>query len=344
VESPDPAAVASGAAAGDANSGRPARRLQLDGTTVQRFALPAIWVLVIVVFGAVEPSSFLSTANFSSIFGTQATLVVLTLGLLLPLTTGDYDLSVASNLGFSAMIVASLNVNEHMPIVWSIVVAIAAGLGVGFLNGLFVVGFGVSSFIVTLGTGTILTGLALAVSHQLTIGGVSSELVGIVDDKALGLSHSFYFAMVVTILLWYVLDFTPVGRRLLFVGHGPDVARLGGIAVNRLRWGALTLAGGLSAVAGVLNVGTVGAADPTSSAGFLLPAYAAAFLGATTISPGRFNPWGTVVTVYFLVTGFTGLELLGVPPWVEQVFYGCALVLAVTLAQLASRRRQQATT
>ena len=140
-------------------------------------------------------------------------------------------------------------------------------------------------------------------------------------------------------MLWYVLDLTPVGRRLLFVGNGAEVSRLSGISVGRLRWGALMLAGGGAGLAAVINVGIIGAADPTSSSGFLLPAYAAAFLGATTISPGRFNVPGTVITVFFLFTGFTGLQLLGVPAWVQQVFYGGALVIAVAFAQSAQTRR-----
>jgi ribose transport system permease protein len=130
----------------------------------------------------------------------------------------------------------------------------------------------------------------------------------------------------------------PVGRRLLFVGRGRSVARLSGIHVARLRWGALVVSGLISAFAGVLYAGTLGSADPTSGLSFLLPAFAAAFLGATTIMPGRFNPLGSIAAVYFLVTGITGLQLLGVQTFVQQLFYGGALVLAVALSQLARRR------
>jgi ribose transport system permease protein len=110
--------------------------------------------------------------------------------------------------------------------------------------------------------------------------------------------------------------------------------------VGRLRWGALVASGVIAAAAGVLYAGITGAADPVSGAGFLLPAFAAAFLGATTIVPGRFNPWGSFVAVYFLVTGITGLALFGVQSWLQDMFYGGALVLAVTFSQLARQREE----
>jgi ribose transport system permease protein len=121
------------------------------------------------------------------------------------------------------------------------------------------------------------------------------------------------------------------------------VARLSGVRVGRVRWGAFVTSGTLSAVAGVVYTGTTGGADPSSGLTFLLPAFAAAFLGATSIAPGRFNPWGSIVAVYFLVTGVTGLQLLGAESFVQQLFYGGALILAVALARLFSRTGPTAT-
>jgi ribose transport system permease protein len=302
--------------------------------------LPAVWALTIAAFGIAEPSTFLTAQNFETIFSYQATTLILTLGLLLPLTTGDFDLSIAANLGFSSMLVAVLNVNHGVSIGWAVLIAIAAGAAIGAVNALVVVVMEVNAFIVTLAIGTVMVGLTLAISGEATIGGISPGLVSFFGHQVGGLTISFYLAILLAILLWYFFDYTPVGRRLLFVGANAEVSRLSGIRVARLRWIALIGAGTIAALAGVVNDGTIGAADPTSSAGYLLPAYAAAFLGATTISPGRFNIWGTVVTVYFLVTGFTGLQLLGIASWIQQVFYGGALVIAVALAQYAARRRR----
>ena len=106
-----------------------------------------------------------------------------------------------------------------------------------------------------------------------------------------------------------------------------------------MRSGALITSGVISALGGVVYAGTTGAADPTSGTQLLLPAFAAVFLGATTIVPGRFNPVGSLVAVFFLVTGITGFQLLGAESYVQNLFYGGALVIAVALSQLARRRQ-----
>jgi ribose transport system permease protein len=305
----------------------------------ERYALLAAWGVTCVVFGILRPDTFLTTSNFTTIFGSQAILVVLTLALLPPLTAGDYDLSVAATMTLSSMVLAILNVNHHWSIGAAIVAALAIGVLVGLINGALVVLLDIDSLIATLGSSTFIAGVVLWISNSQTISGVSQSLIDlVVVDRFLGIPLEFYYGIALGIAILYVFEFMPVGRRLLFVGRGRSVARLSGIHVARLRWGALVVSGLISAFAGVLYAGTLGSADPTSGLSCLLPAFAAAFLGATTIMPGRFNPLGSIAAVYFLVTGITGLQLLGVQTFVQQLFYGGALVLAVALSQLARRR------
>jgi ribose transport system permease protein len=321
---------------------KPAARVRsrsLAADLLERYALLLVWGVVIVVFGILRPDTFLTTSNFSTIFGSQAILVVLTLALLPPLTAGDYDLSVAATLTLSSMTLAILNVNHGWSIGAAIAAALAVGLVIGIINGALVVLLGIDSLIVTLGTSTFIAGVVLWVSNSLTISGVSQSLIDVVVvNRFLGVPLAFYYGIAVGLVMFYVFEYMPIGRRLLFVGRGRSVARLSGIRVVRLRWGAFMASGLISAFAGVLYAGTLGSADPTSGLSFLLPAFAAAFLGATTIMPGRFNPLGSIAAVYFLVTGITGLQLLGVQTFVQQLFYGGALVLAVALSQLARRR------
>ena len=305
----------------------------------ERYALLVAWGLTCVIFGILRPDTFLTTSNFTTIFGSQAILVVLTLALLVPLTAGDYDLSVAATMGLSAMTLAILNVNHHWSIWAAIPAALAVGLLVGLINGALVVLLDIDSLIATLGTSTFISGVILWISSSQTISGISDQLINIVViDRYLGIPLEFYYGIALGLVMLYVFEFMPIGRRLLFVGRGRGVARLSGIRVSRLRWGALAASGLISAFAGILYAGTLGSADPTSALSFLLPAFAAAFLGATTIMPGRFNPLGSIAAVYFLVTGITGLQLLGVETFVQQLFYGGALVLAVALSQYARRR------
>jgi ribose transport system permease protein len=311
------------------------------GEFIERFALVGAWIAVIVVFSALKPDTFFTASNFEAILGSQAVLVVLTCALLIPLTAGDYDLSITGVLSLSQMMIGILNTRHGMSVYLAIVLALLMGALVGLINGAFVVIFGIDSFIVTLGTGTFLGGVVLWISNSETFAGISSQLTGpVVVDRLFGVPLAFYYGLALVVVLWYVLEYTALGRRLLFVGRGRSVARLSGLRVGRIRWGALVASGVVAAGAGVLYAGITGAADPVSGSAFLLPAFAAAFLGATSIVPGRFNPWGSFIAVYFLVTGITGLTLFGIQSWVQDMFYGGALVLAVTFSQIARRREE----
>lgn len=311
---------------------------------IDRFGILIAWAVVIAIFTAIEPGKYLSVGNMSNIFGSQAVLVVVTLALIIPLTAGDYDLSVGGVTALSSMIIAVLNGLHGWPIGAAIVVAIVASVLVGLFNGLVVTIFGIDSLIVTLGSQTLLSGLVLWISNSLTVSGVSTGLVNaVIGTRLLGIPLEFYYAIVITAGLWFLFEQTVYGRQLLFTGRGRDVARLSGIRVNRVRVTALVASAFVSSLAGLIYAGTTGTADPSSAFSFLLPAFAAAFLGFTAIRPGRFNAWGTFVAVYFLISGITGLELLGVPAFVQQLFYGAALILAVVLRQLARGRTEMST-
>jgi ribose transport system permease protein len=311
---------------------------------LERFALVLVWAAIIVVFGVLRPESFLTWSNFSTILGSQAVIVIIALGLVVPLTSGDYDLSIASNLTLAGTVLALLNASWGVPIAWSILAALAAGALVGFVNGFFVIYFRINSLIVTLGVGTFIHGITLWLGNQQTISGVSDGLVNaVIVTRLFGVPLGFYYALALCAAIWYVLSYTALGRRMLFVGRGREVARLSGIRVDRIRWGCLVASGIIGGMAGVIYVGTTAAADPSSGLTFLLPAFAAAFLGATSVNPGRFNPWGAMIAVYFLVTGITGLSILGVSTFVQDLFYGGALVIAVTLSQVVRGREERLT-
>lgn len=320
---------------------KPASRFTLK-TEAERFALVAAWLLLIVIFGILMPDSFLSWRSFSTLFGSQAVLVVLTLAIIIPLTSGDFDLSGASTLTMSCMLIAVLNVKLGWPIVPVLAVALASGVIIGAVNAVFVLYFRIHSLIVTLGVGTFVNGLILWVSNSQTISGVSMGLVEwVIINRFLGIPLAFFYALVLAAVIWYALEYTIPGRKLLFVGRGREVSRLNGINVDRVRATSFVLSGLISAFAGVLYAGMTGSADPLSGLNLLLPAFAAAFLGATTISPGRFNAFGAVISVYFLVTGITGLTMLGADAYVQNLFYGGALVIAVSLSQLVRNRQPQ---
>mgnify|MGYP004528456459 CR=1 FL=1 len=308
----------------------------------ERFGLVVVWVAVIAIFGALRPESFLTWSNFSTIFGSEAVLVIVTLGLVIPLVAGDFDLSIAQVLTFVSMLTAILSARLGVPL-WAIVpLALAVGALVGVVNGAITLYFRVNSLIVTLGVGTFLHGVTLWIGDSQTIGGVSPALMEwVIIRRVLGIPISFYYAIGLAALIWYVQSYTAFGQQLLFTGRGREVGRLTGVPVGRVRLLAFVASGVMGAVAGLLYTGTTGSANPSSGTALLLPAFAAAFLGATCIRPGRFNPWGSVVAVYFLVTGINGLSVLGFRTFVQDLFYGGALVVAVMVSQLVSGRRER---
>jgi ribose transport system permease protein len=304
-----------------------------------RFAVLGVWLALVVLYGALKPATFLTHGTFQTIFGSQQALVFLTAALLCTIIVGEFvDLSVASNFGFAAVLVAVLNVNLHWNVGLAAVVAIAAATAVGAVNGWLVVRLGVNTIVVTLGMGTFLLGLGLWMTHLTPISGLPSGFAKIALQDIGGLPISFYEGLVLMLAFAYVMTFAPLGRNMRFVGANREVSRLAGIRVNRLRLGSFTTAGLIAGLGGVISAAATGGFDPTVSQSYLLPVFAATFLGTAILQPGRFNPIGTLLAVYFLATGILGLEILGAAGWVSSVFYGGVLIIAVTISTVLHRR------
>lgn len=301
--------------------------------------LPLLFVIVLIVYGATEPSTFISVGNAASVFGTNTVLLLVTGAVLLPLVLNEFDLSVGAVAGLAAMTTAVLNVEFHIPILLAVLVALGAAAVVGAVNALLIVLFDNNSFIITLATGTAATGVVYWMSASETISGTSAAFSTWVFGKSfLGIPVEFYYGLAIMLVAWYVLEMTPLGQRMAFVGQSRAVATLSGIRVQRIRALTFVAAGVIAGVAGAIQVGTAGSANPINGPDLLLPAFAAAFLGSTTIRPGRSNVGGAVIAVYFLAVGIDGLELFGAQNYVNDIFYGVALIVAVTASQLLKRR------
>ena len=267
---------------------------------------------------------------------------MVTLGLIIPLTANDFDLSIAFVMTLSSMLVAVLNVNHEIGIGWAVIAALALGLVVGLVNGLLITVFRIHSLIVTLGTGTFLHGATLWLSDSMTISGISPSLMNAVIVDRL-LRHS------ARVLLRDRPRCSCLVRARIHrarPAHSVRRPRTRGRAAqrhqHRSRPRRLPCRLGLPRRLGRRALRRhAGRGDPVSGVTYLLPAFAAAFLGSTCITPGRFNPWGATVAVYFLVTGITGLVFLGFSSFIQEMFYGGALVIAVTLSQLVRGRQEQ---
>jgi len=303
---------------------------RLQGAAV-RVSLLVVWAVMALVYIGLEPQHFVSISTLQTVLGTQEPLVFVVLGMVFTFSVGEFDLSAPFVLGLAATIVPELAVVDHTSLAVAIVVAMAACLVVGIVNGVIVVVLNVDPVVATLGTGTFLLGLALAVSNDTTVSGLSAGFANAVNDQFLDLPFSFYYGLAAIAVAAYVMSYTALGRHMVFVGANREVSRLAGIKVRRIRFGAFVVSALVCGAGGVLLAGSIGGYDPTSSTNYLLPVFSALFLGTTAIYPGRFNPIGAFLAVYFLETGIVGLELLGYASWVTDVFYGAALVVAVVL-------------
>ncbi|WP_064076989.1 ABC transporter permease [Prescottella equi] len=317
----------------------PTRTRFAVGPLFEKYALVLALIAVVIVFSVLRPQTYPTAANLQNVLGSQAVLLILALGLIVPLTAGEFDLSAVSTMSLSAMTIAVLNAAHDWSLLPAIGVAVLAALFVGAVNAILVVRLQIDSFIATLGSGTVVLGVVQWISDATSVTGIDSALVdATVGTRMFGVSLQFYYALALVLVTAVVFQYTPIGRRLLFVGRGPQVARLSGLHVDRIRGGALVTSALVAALAGIVYAGMLSGADPSSGQSFMLPAFAAAFLGATAITPGRFNAVGTLVAVYFLVAGVVGLQMLGVASFVQQLFYGGALVIAVALSGAVRRR------
>jgi ribose transport system permease protein len=301
----------------------------------------AVYVLLgtIAVFSIWVPSTFPTLATVQQVFNGNAIIAILGLSLLIPLSAGVFDLSIAYNATLSGVMCTKLIV-AGVPLPWAILVALCAALGVGLLNAVVVVVMRVDSFIGTLATGSLVLALVTWVTGDLVIQGpalLNGAFLKIGQGVIGGFIYPVFYVLVVAAIVWYVLEATATGRRLYATGFNYRAARLAGVQTERLRFAALLASALFAGVAGVVLASTLGDGDPTSGTAFLLPAFAAAFLGATQLRGGRFNVPGTLVAVLLLGTGVAGLGLASAAQWAQDMFTGVVLIAALAVTGVQRR-------
>lgn len=311
------------------------------GALAERFGLPVLLVIMIVVFSIQMPDTFATTANWRAIAVSQSVLAVAAMALMLPLVTGRFDISVGANIGMSSIVTAAAMSDYDLPLIVAIVLALLVGLTIGLVNGGLVAYLGVNSIIATLGVGIILNGLVQAYTLGIPVSSrLSPALTGLSADLLLGIPVLFLIMLVIAAGTSVLLNHTTFGRYMVATGANEVAALLNGMPTRRILLGSFAVGGLLAGGAGVLQVAAQGNGNPqVGGIPFILPALAAVFLGATTLKPGTYNVGGTILGLFFLGVAVSGLAILGAQPWVTDVFNGAAVVVAVTLSAQFRRRR-----
>ncbi|MCW2991771.1 MAG: lsrD [Solirubrobacterales bacterium] len=312
----------------------PARRSRLHVPGMDRFSGVYLFGVLFVLFALWVPDSFLTWTTVQGVASDQAVTALVALAIVIPLITNTYDLSVGGMVGFALVSVSWLTEKSNLPTgLLAAIVIVACGL-LGCVTATLVVKVGVNSFIASLAMSSILSAIALLITDggQQILAQTGTAFQDAGRAQPLGIPISFIYVIVLAVGLWYLFEHTPLGRRFYAVGGNERAARLTGINTGRIIFGSLVASAVISGFAGVLLTSKLGISDVTLGPPQLLPAFAAAFLGATQIKAGRVNVWGTVLAVYVLATGIKGFQLAGASSWVNDMFYGVALAGAVALA------------
>lgn len=301
---------------------------------VSKYGLLIAFALVVIVFTALRPATFPTAADVKSILTTAAPPMILAVALTIVLVMRDFDLSIGSVVGLASAISVVGIVDHGWTVGLAIGLALSAGAVIGVTNGFLVAYLRGSSFIITLAMGSVVTGIEFAISHQNTIySGLPSQFTVIGQGSLLGLSNLIWIALVVVIVCYIFLERTETGRYMYAIGGNMEAARLAGVHTQRLRLLGFVLVGLGAAATGVLISSQGASYTPDSGSAYLLPAFAAAYLGTAVFRPGEFTVGGTVVGVLFLGVVQTGLTLLNLPTWAINLIQGGILIIAVLVAR-----------
>lgn len=318
-------------------------KLSMAGKLIRLVPVYGLVILMfglIVLFSILLPNTFPTLLNIRAIVSDKAIIALLSLAAMIPMVAGRIDLTVGYGIVLWHILAISLQTVYGVPWPVACMIVLALGALTGVLNGFLVEIAKIDAFIATLGTGTVL--YALALWHT---GG--RQIVGVLPDGFLSLNGTFVFGLpitgfyilAITIALWIILEYTPIGRYLYAIGANPKAAELNGIPTRKFVVGAFVTSGTLTALAGIILASKLRIGQASVGLEFLLPALVGAFLGSTTIKPGRVNVWGTIVGVVILAVGISGIQQFGGSFWVEPMFNGLTLLIAIGIAGYAQRKK-----
>ncbi len=304
-----------------------------------RYGLLLLCVLLTLLFSVLSPS-FATMLTLQAILASKAKIALLALAATLPMIVGKIDLNVGFGIVLWHILAITLQVEYGFSWQMAVLTVLAISALYGLLNGILVALADIDSFVATLGSGTVLYAVALWHSGgRQIVGDLPDAFSALHHTELFGIPIGAFYVLMVAVVLWLITEHTPLGRCMYAVGGNPTAARLNGIAVNKYIIGTFIASSVLTGFSGVLIAAEQGVGQASVGMDYLLPALVGAFLGSTTIRPGRVNVWGTVVGIAILAIGIAGIQQFGGDFWVEPLFNGATLLLSITLAGYAQRRR-----
>ncbi|MBE0535734.1 MAG: ribose ABC transporter permease [Phycisphaerae bacterium] len=306
-----------------------------------------IALLLMVVAFSLLADGFLSPDNFWTVMRQISVNLCLSVGMTLVILTGGIDLSVGSILALSGAIMAGLlrrgtelevlNLHIGYGVPAAVAIGLFVGASLGWFNGLMVTRFRVPPFIATLAMLTIARGLTKLYTGGEAITGLGEVFVRTGSGRWLGIPNQFWIAAGITLAAVVLLRKTRLGRYVYAVGGNEEAAKLSGLNVARVKRTVYVISGMLAAVGGLIVTSRLNSATPIAGEGLELDSIAAVVIGGTSLSGGRGSVLGTVLGALIIGVLNSGLVIMGVDPFWQQVIKGFVILLAVVADKLHSR-------
>jgi len=316
----------------------------MRGSTISRLianqGLLILTIVLIVVFSIVLPNTFPTLLTAQSILSDRSTIAFLALAEMIVISAGQFDLSIGYGIGLAHILAVGLQVKSGVPWPLAILAVLALGAVIGLVNGALVRFAKIDSFIATLGIGTILYAISeWYTGGQQISGSRPAAFVAINGAAPLGIPIPAIYVLIIAVVMWIAYEYLPIGRYLYAIGSNERAAELIGIPITRYVIGAFVASGLVTAIAGIVLGAKLQVGQSNIGPEYLLPAFVGALLGSTSVKPGRVNVWGTIIAVLILAVGISGIQQMGASFFVEPLFNGLTLIVAVGLAGYFARRR-----
>ncbi len=309
-------------------------------------SLLALFVMIVAL--SLLSDKFLTLANARNILLQISVNLCLSIGMTLIILTGGIDLSVGAILALAGAVAAGLLKNGldlrfagvHLQFTpfGAVVAGILTGLVLGWHNGFFVTRFRLPPFVATLGMLSVARGLTMLWTGGFPITALDPKFVFIGAGAWLGVPMAVWISAALVVLFYIVSRRTVLGRYIYAVGGSERAAAFSGLNVDRIKMRVYVLGGGLAAVAGLILTARLDAADPKAGLGYELDSIAAVVIGGTSLSGGRGSIPGTVLGCLIIGVLNSGLVLLGVSPFWQQVIKGYVILAAVALDKAGEKR------
>lgn len=314
----------------------PARREPRPRRDLERWSLPVVFVLTIVVFSVARPDAFPTVSTASAILHQNMPTLLVLAGLCMVLAMREFDLSFPFVAGASGALAVQAMAAWDLGTPTAVALGVGLGLLLGLVNGLLVAYVGVSSFIGTLATGSVVQGLMMAIAGETVFEGITDGYREITSTRVGPIYLDVLLGLAVVVVLGMLLRLSVLGRHATAIGDSPEAARIAGIPVARTKLTAFAIVGLCAGLAGVVITSQAGQYYPNPASGLLLPVYAAAFLSLSIGRGWRFNVAGATLGSIFLAAVATGVTMLNQPSWLAQLLQGAILLVAI----VALSRRQ----